>query len=495
MSVQGASQWLASKQDKIPALDSHHRAALDILNNPIKPLADLAAIIMLDPGMSAALFHRANEMLKAVDRPGVVTIRGALGLFSNTAISDFVKQRKKLTENHADFAVQQSYQQLIARQYHMMAHLDQFIALQGLRSVNDTRCAARLFHIGELFACLSEHQRYLHYQSSLLQSEDAEASTNEIYGFSFRELGIALARKYHLPDLVVESLDYEAEAGLKSQLIRLASSIVIEAEKGWYHAKMKERQLECAEFLQQDPDSFARRLQQTAISSARVCPLKDVTHAAARLIMLPARTGKLQSAPPTSPKADTNADASKKVDKISPASTTEPPGFERKIKTLLVSPGFTQSRLLDCLLTHLHDELALSRVGLILFNRDKSQLVLRAHRGIDEHTSFKKLAVETAKSGLLKPLLAKPQALWIKPENYNKYEKIIPANFKISVQCDQFYIMSLMVAGKPVGLVYADRKPSKTDLDQATYSQFKSAVLLTSKAFALLLKRSNQKAA
>ena len=190
------------------------------------------------------------------------------------------------------------------------------------------------------------------------------------------------------------------------------------------------------------------------------------------------------------------ADSSSTGDTISPSTIPrDKPNFESRVKSLLRVTDSTQSQLLTLLLDYLHEDLGLSRVGLILLSRDKSQLSLRASKGMDDMSAPGKLELQTEKAGLLKTLLAKPQGLWLEPASYLKYEKIIPARFKTSMQSESFYLMSLFISAKPVGLLYGDRKSMPSALDKKSYDAFKSAILLTSKALVFQHKRKRQKAA
>ena len=232
---------------------------------------------------------------------------------------------------------------------------------------------------------------------------------------------------------------------------------------------MKATEEVCAAYLNQSLDGFDKKLQQTAIEAARDCPFDDVLPAAARLIMLP--DSGLSAAPaPAEP-----VDSAK--------------GFESRLKILLKSSRVTQAQLLDLLLTHLHDDLHLSRVVLLLLSADRTKLGTRAGKGLDEHSAVRKLVVDVSKANLLRSLLGKQQGIWIDPAGYGKYEAALPAKFKAAFLHEHFYLMSLFVGSRPIGLIFADRAQAVTQLDKATYVRFKSAIILTSKALTLLARR------
>jgi hypothetical protein len=118
---------------------------------------------------------------------------------------------------------------------------------------------------------------------------------------------------------------------------------------------MKATEEVCAAYLNQSLEGFDRQLQQVAIACARKSPFDDVLPAASRLIMLPDLE---QTDKPA----------------VQLELKTDPGGqeFEHRIKALLRTQNPTQAQLLDLLLGHLHDDLHLTRVALMLLSRDHS---------------------------------------------------------------------------------------------------------------------------
>ena len=471
MTETAARTWLSSHHDIIPALEVNHRRALEILEDHARTLRDLADVIVLDPGMSVSLYHEVNARQRNEEH-AVDSVHAALGLMGDSAIADLVMQHKVLDQTHPDARRRQSYHQLMSRSYHLLAQLDNFIAIQGVKAINEIRSAALLHNVGEFCACLFDHDRYQRYQEEFRESGSDVKSAKAVYSFTFHELGRIYAEKSYLPALVIESLDENIPSGRKARLIQMAADISHQAEVGWYHSAMKATEEVCAAYLNQSVEGFERRLQQIAIDCARSSPFDDVLPAASRLIMLP----DLERPAKPAPKLEIKL---------------EPGGheFETSIKALLRTQNPTQAQLLDLLLGHLHDDLHLTRVALMLLSPDKTMLGTRAGKGIDEHSPIRTLVIDIGKAGVLNSLVTKSQALWVEPESYKKYEAALPNRFKSAFLHESFYLMPYQVDGKPMGMIYADRSQAVNKLDKVTYIKFKSAVMLTSKALTYLTKQ------
>lgn len=475
MTETAAQTWLSSHHDIIPALEVNHRRALEILENHTRTLRDLAEVIVLDPGMSVSLYHEVNARRRNEEQ-AVDSVHAALALMGDSAIADLVMQHRVLDETHPDAVRRQSYHQLMSRSYHLLAQLDNFIAIQGVQAINEIRSAALLHNVGEFCACLFDHDRYQRYEEEFRESGSDVKSAKSVYSFTFHELGRIYAGKAYLPALVTESLDENIPSGRKARLIQMAADISHQAEVGWYHSAMKATEEVCAAYLNQSVEGFERRLHQIAIECARSSPFDDVLPAASRLIMLPDLERPARPAPKLGIKL-------------------EPGGheFETSVKALLRTQNPTQAQLLDLLLRHLHDDLHLTRVALMLLSPDKTKLGTRAGKGIDQHSPIRTLVIDIGKAGVLNSLVTKSQALWVEAESYKKYEAVLPNRFKSAFLHESFYLMPFQVEGKPMGMIYADRSQAVNKLDKVTYIKFKSAIMLASKALTYLA-RQKQKA-
>jgi len=474
MTEQAARGWLSSRPEILPALEIHHRDAVETLHDQRKTVADLARIISLDPGMSISLYREVNSKLEVRGGSKVDSIQAGLGMLGDGAIADLVSEHPVLDQTHPDAARRQDYHQLMSRCYHMMAQLDHFVSLQGVRALDEVRSAGLLHNVAEFWACLFDPDKYRGYLDKYHQIGIDATSAKSMFGFDFFQLGRLLVDRHFLPDLVRESLDERIPPGRKARLIQIAADISHQAEEGWDHSAMKATIDVCAGYLEQAPDRFGREVQQAAIEAARSCPFDDVLPAASRLIMLPDRDDGAMPAPARKPEPGEGGE------------------FEKRVRALLKLPRTSQAQVLDLLMTHLHDDLHLSRVVLLLLSRDRSKLGARAGKGLDQHSPIRTLVLDVRQAGLLYTLLGKPQALWVDAENYGKFEAALPAKFKSTFLHENFYLMSLFVADQPIGLLFADRALSVTQLDKPTYLRFKSAIMLTGKALTYLIQRRQQ---
>jgi hypothetical protein len=69
--------------------------------------------------------------------------------------------------------------------------------------------------------------------------------------------------------------------------------------------------------------------------------------------------------------------------------------------------------------------------------------------------------------------MAKPQGVWLKPENRDRMWPMVDARLREMIGVADFFAMSLCRGNQPIGLIYADRGHGGGELDAQTYTDFK----------------------
>lgn len=481
-----AQTWLSSHNNAIPALDLHHQQAIEFLGSKSRTRGDLAVVIARDPGMCLALYQKVNGQLEKAGKCSVDTTRTAIGLLGDEAIATLIKSQKCLSKVKPNRDNIRAYYQLLSRCYHAQIQLDRFISIQQIKAIDEVREATLLHHLGEIFICLNDHQRYQQYLDAITNQKSRRESASETFGFTPEELGQLIAKEWKLPELVLDSLIPNEQAGLKPRLIQLASRVASQADISWHGEPMSQIVRQCAEYLNKPVNGFDQHIQQAAIDAARSCPIPDVFPAASRLILQPDRPKTQKSATAnTKPPAPIKPKAKSDVMKTDLASW---------FKRLLASPSCDQGRILDLALNHLNSELQLAPVVFLGYNPEKTHLVARKGKGIPQQSPIKKLTFDST-NGLVKLLMQKSQAFWVDNEKREKYAKIIPAELSATFPCENLFMMSVFCGDKPLGLLIAVPGTGASQSQRASYLKFRTAIQLTGKALNYLQKRLHRSAA
>ena len=122
-------------------------------------------------------------------------------------------------------------------------------------------------------------------------------------------------------------------------------------------------------------------------------------------------------------------------------------------------------------------------------SQNRSLLLTYLSKGLVHDSPFHDLQIEVIHSGLFKSLLNTPQAIWVNSNNYKKYSPLLPDRFKETCCSENFFLMSLFVGKKPIGLVYCDHSRTPNKLNPQIFTELKLCVSFVSKALAFVARR------
>jgi hypothetical protein len=86
-------------------------------------------------------------------------------------------------------------------------------------------------------------------------------------------------------------------------------------------------------------------------------------------------------------------------------------------------------------------------------------------------------------------LMGKEQGVWFNESNRKSLGPLITEATWQMIGHGEFFAMSVMVHGNPVGLFYADRKHGSCTLDEHSYQEFKKLCLRATEGLAHLAKK------
>ncbi|MDH5360901.1 MAG: HDOD domain-containing protein [Gammaproteobacteria bacterium] len=140
----------------------------------------------------------------------------------------------------------------------------------------------------------------------------------------------------------------------------------------------------------------------------------------------------------------------------------------REIDQSISMPG-----IMKLVMEGMHDGLGLNRVAFTMLSPDRSQLKTRAVMSLDDDWNIRHLHIPLKPDNLFTHLMNRPQALWLNDANAAKIWSHVPPELQDTLHKDGFFVMSIYVKNRPIGLFYADRYNHKHRLNEHTYENFK----------------------
>lgn len=465
------AKWVDKlQQQSLPALTANRDLLQQMSANERSDMGQLATLIETDPGLSLMLLRHINEIRHKHLRSEITTPRHALmmlGLQQLRLLLPKVSLAEKLPKE-----AQQRLRSQYSHSFHAAYQARDWGRQRRDLDVDEIFTAALLSNLGETLLNLHASEEIDRVYTLMQQKEmEPEEAQYVVFGFSFDQLSLEIARAWHLPNLLCDSLQAENASQGRVLNIMLAAQLARCSRHGWYSKAVTKLIDDIAEFLLSDSATVATLLHTNAVEAAHESVLYKVPHPAA-LLLYPAE-------PP-----DAEKPAVKKSHCTDLPSANDDfclaPQRQVLVRVLkaLSKPDQTPplKEVLRLVLEGMHDGLGLNRVVFASLTPNKDQLRASYMLGSDNDPSFKRFAVDLSGHNLFVRLMEKQQSLWLDDNNRQKFFKLIPINFHKLIDNDSFLVMSLFIRGKAAGLFYADRRNRNCRLDSESYKRFKQLV-------------------
>ena len=120
-------------------------------------------------------------------------------------------------------------------------------------------------------------------------------------------------------------------------------------------------------------------------------------------------------------------------------------------------------------LNNILQDAGVRRVMLAMLSRDRARLSARLTLGSDLEDPLSSLDLPMNRRHLFAMLMSKSQSLWVNASNREKYRALCPEELQSLLGETEFFAMSLVVEGQPLGMLYADGQK----LDDQGYATFR----------------------
>lgn len=272
----------------------------------------------------------------------------------------------------------------------------------------------------------------------------------------------------------------------------LAYALALELQTGWYSERARHWMAVASAHLGQPLDRVRHDLVQTALFAAQDAPLHHgLTATAARLLWppdprpkpLPAAT--VIAAAPRAPKP---AQATRPPQATAPTPAKSPirdaraaaappvpaapaaPDFEQRCESAAFESLATFMREA---LTHLHQDMGLTRCALFLKQAGRDELVCYVAHGFATPVSARAIVLPLQADGVLTRLMQHPTAtLWIKPHQVPTSRKRLPPALSEWINDTGCLLGTVQVRGRAMGLWWADVDPHSAPIDAQRLAQF-----------------------
>ena len=439
---------------------------------------EVASIIHRDPCLAAHMLRVVNGRRGAHLSGEVGTVMRAAMLLGLDHLRELPNGLPTVEKLVTDERHRRHLLRVMTRAHHVAWQADDWARINRDITPDEVYVAALLHAIGEIMMWVHAPKEALEIET-MIREEHAppEEAQYVVLGFTYEELSLALAQRWHYPHLVCQALEPQQALNRRAHGIMLADKLGRMAEAGWYHDGIYHCQEEVALYLEAELDETVARIHETALDCARSSPPFGVALPAARLVQLPDTLQTISEA------FKAHRGLTDDGEPLPFCLIPQRARLEEVLEGLNAQRhDSTLDRIIELALDGLHDGLALNRVLFAVLTPDHSELRAHAVKGADTDLAFDRFEVVLSGSDhLFSRLMHKPMAVWFREDNRARIEPLLPIELKAR-SSEDFFAMSIFAMKRPVGLLYGDRHGHTAPLTEEVYAHFKKVCIHTSKA-------------
>ena len=480
-------------------------------------------IILRDPGLALRTLKQLQEGSKKPLRTEISSMAQATMLLGIDRAKRLPLGHPQLESTLTGYA-QQGYVRAASRAFHAAFQAWDWAHIKNDHAPEEVLLAALLHDVAEMALWVVAPDKMHQFRKLMLKDGLPTDEAQYIaFGESLEHFSREIADRWQLPGLVGEALRPENANNSRVQGVMLAVQLARCTERGWYWEKAERLIPQIADYLGTATDEVITHVHKNAIRAAHEAPFYGARHAAALLPMLPGGDeliiedefpeSKAEIEAGIAPVKATSPEAAKQASaqnlektatstvKTSPKEagldtahaqvclTPQADLFKSALRELYQGIGTLDfSELMRKAVHCMHDGIGLNRAVFARINKHPDKLVASYCIGSDNDPSFSRFEISLDQSHLFTRLLEKQVSLWITDDNREKFWPLVPNDFKVLIKTNTFFVMSVHVGGKPVGLFYADRRSTDCKLDENAYKQFRQVCQLVAKGLANLTK-------
>jgi len=296
------------------------------------------------------------------------------------------------------------------------------------------------------------------------QQPDEEAQLS-VFGFTYTDLMIEMAPQWHLPEMYISALQTEVLSEAKKSIlcIKLADKLARHVDFGWYHQQAYDFYEFCEEITPFHINRLSKEFHQTVLQMS--WEAIDYYQLILPAVYLPLQEGKVpyqQVISLEKPKQKQSVADSTIVQLNAQVTDKSNPGGPKNLESASNLPT-----LIQLTINSLHGSERYQQTIFLMLDKSKSDLIIRMGKGLDDNAIMLKKINVSKEKNLFSILLEKPQSIFVKQSEFNRYQKFFSHEISSLLPATEFCAKALFYHKKPIGLFYVTSEEglAKDDYD------------------------------
>jgi len=485
--------WVLRLREKdLPIFNRTAQVVASLAVNAEASVSELAKAILTDASMTSRVLHLANSPYYNPTFRDIKTVSRAVVLLGFDTVSA-IALSVAVIEDLLKGAQRRQVVREMARCFHAAVQAKSFAVSRDDESPEEVFIATLLSRLGKIaFWCFCSAR-----QATLLRVElrrpgmTPEQAETRVLGFPLTRLTLKLCEEWKLTDLLTELL--QANAGSRNRragYVQAAYRFAEDVEKGWDSPVLTADIRDVSNLIGRSEGETRHLLRANTVKAAETA-FHYGAREASRLIPLPPE-GSV-----TVPKLELEATV--------PASH-EAPYMERDpllqleilrdLSKMLTEEKTTPDLVLSTVLEGIFRGVGMDRVLFALLSPDRKLLRVKlclkwAQEGDSDWV--KTIPVDEPLT-IFGHVLKVKRAIWVTADPPEPIARVLAEGNLSAFSRPGFFLMPVVVNHQSIGVIYADRRSSRRELDELSFESFKHFVFQANLSLSYMVARSQEPA-
>lgn len=464
----GLQDWLARlNSEDMPILGRTVQEIVSLSEDDDTSIATLAQAALRDTALTAKLLRLANSTYYNPGRNAISTVSRAVLVLGFDVVRSICLSIA-LLDSLGSGEQRDEVTRVLARSLHAAIQARHIAQDRGDDSPEEVFIAALLYRLGELaFWCFGGEQTEALLEARAEYATDTEAEQAAL-GFRLKQLTQGLVREWKLNPLLQQTLSGTASE-MRARNIELSHRLAVAAEAGWDSDEVSALTRQLAGLSRQSEEALREKLHEGARHAAEIAAYYGAGPAAQN-IPLPTREDNTTAPAPLASEA-----MMANADEEQAAFPEADPGLQLKILrelSTMLGELTDINLLLEVVLEGIYRGIGTDRALFGLLTPDRRQLRAKYVLGHEQAELMERFQIPLSPPNLFSELIARDAPLWFDPAHSTHSLPSGQAALEQRLGKGAFFAAPCAIAGKCIGLFYADRTPSGRSLDQEAYQGF-----------------------
>ncbi len=460
-------------ENELPIFKYTVNAINDVVSKDATSISDLSRIILRDANLTARVLRLANSATYNITGSTISTVSRAIVYLGFNLVRD-ISMSLAIIDALLSGKTKEHALQLMAQSFHAAVQARDFAERRGDDAAEEIFIAALLRYVGEItFWCVAGEEGEQIIELMEQRGFSEEMAQQEVLGFTLDQLTVGLTCDWHLSDLLHSAINKPQMDNPRIQDIVYALKLSEVSNESW---KSKETLLvanKIAEHVDVKKDDVLALLRKNADKAAEVAQLFG---ASSIIKYLPIDEDEVED----------------KFNEHSFDANCPVPDPLLQLNILRDLSGILADKpdfnlILEIILEGIYRGVGLDRAVFAMLTSDKKAIKAKYGLGKDNQDFIKRFHFSLQTDNILSKVINKAEPIWVQDSQSKKIE--ISEDIRLVLASRAFFLSPLIIAGRVVGLVYADRQPSDRDLDNESYESFKHFVQQASQALEYISQR------